>query len=744
MVKNKSVFSSGRDSIVDEYTFSFEGDYNLLFRLIAPSDGENPWTIEYLIQSQADPSLVYSLEKVRKGKSVPPQTILVAMQKLAAAASVTRFVSAKTTGQLILTNQDAYEFLKYDSFKLKEAGFAVQIPKQFELDQKPIKLNIDVRNWAKYTIGKTVGDSMLEFDYTASIGGELMSPEEFKRIVESKSHLAFVKEKWVEINPEDAQRLFRLIKTKRTGAIRDLLTDGLTLAESNIQITVTHGGKSFESVIQAISDSEHTHEFNPPASFKGTLRSYQERGLAWLGLMSKLGLGALLADDMGLGKTVQIIAHIIRCFERTRAPVLIICPTSVIGNWSHEFERFVPSIKVKIHHGSSRSTGNSFKDLVKECDVLITSYALSRRDQDELRGIAWEMLILDEAQNIKNPIAKQTEILKSLTAKSRIALTGTPIENRISDIWSIMEFLNPGYLPEWSRFKELFAKPIEIDNNHLKKAALKTAIAPFILRRLKTDKSVITDLPKKIEKKQWCYLTPEQATLYQATVDASLKEIKEQGVPSQKLAIFAAITKLKQICNHPANFLKDSHDLGDRSGKVERLRDLILQIVASGESCLIFSQYQEMGALLYKNLKKELGIPIFFIHGGVSRKDRDKAVAEFQADDATPKMMILSLKAGGTGLNLTRATQVIHFDRWWNPAVENQATDRAYRIGQKSNVFVHKFVTKGTIEERIETILTKKSDLADSMLASGESVLARMSVEQIKDMFTLRNSSEEE
>ena len=292
-------------------------------------------------------------------------------------------------------------------------------------------------------------------------------------------------------------------------------------------------------------------------------------------------------------------------------------------------------------------------------------------------------MVLDEAQNIKNPIAKQTEILNNINTKSRIALTGTPIENRISDIWSIMEFLNPGYLPEWEKFKEIFARPIESDNDAQKRTALKTALAPFILRRLKTDKSIITDLPDKIEKKEWCYLTNEQATLYQATVDASLKDIKEQEAPQQKLAIFAAITKLKQICNHPSNFLKDSHELGNRSGKIERLRDLLGQITAAGESCLIFSQYAEMGALLHQNLKKEIDAPVLFIHGGVPRKTREELVAEFQQDDGKPRIMILSLKAGGTGLNLTRATQVIHFDRWWNPAVENQATDRAYRIGQK-------------------------------------------------------------
>lgn len=744
MAQRRSVFLSGKDSISEDYRFSFEGNYNLLFRLTAPNDQENPWKIEYFIQSQTDLSIVYPLEKVRNKDSVPLQTSLAAIQKLAAASKVTRFATAATSQPLTLTNEEAYDFIKYESFKLKQAGFAVQIPTKFELGSKPIRLNIEVKDWSKYALGKTVGEGLLEFNYTASIGGQALSPEEFKHIVETKSHLAFVKEKWVEINPDDAERLAKLLGNKRRNTLRNTLAEGLTLAESGIETSVIHNGQAFDSVIQAISDTEHALNFKPPSCFVGTLRPYQERGLAWLGFMSRLGLGALLADDMGLGKTVQVIAHTINCLDNGLSPVLIVCPTSVIGNWSREFQRFAPAIRIRIHHGSSRSSGDGFRTEARKHDVIITSYALSRRDQEEMSSVEWGLVVLDEAQNIKNPIAKQTEILKSITTKSRIALTGTPIENRISDLWSIMEFLNPGYLPDWERFRELFAKPIELDRDNKKRLALKTALAPFILRRLKTDKSIIADLPDKIEKKEWCYLTNEQATLYQATVDASLKDIKRQEAPRQKLAIFAAITKLKQICNHPSNFLKDSHELGSRSGKIERLRDLIGQIVASGESCLIFSQYAEMGALLEKNLCKEVGIPVLFIHGGIPRKAREEAVAEFQQDDGKPRIMILSLKAGGTGLNLTRATQVIHFDRWWNPAVENQATDRAYRIGQKRNVIVHKFVTRGTIEERIEEILQHKSELSDSMLSSGESILAGMSVESLKEMFELRDWAEQD
>lgn len=742
MAHRRSVFISGKDSIIDDYKFSFGGEYNLLFRLIAPNDGETPWKIEYFIQSVEDPSLAYPLEKARGRDSVPLQVSLVAIQKLAAASKTTRFVTATSSKPLILTHEEAYEFIKYESFKLKEAGFAVQIPKKFELEQQPIKLNIEIKDWSQYTVGKTIGEGLLKFDYTASIAGQALSTEEFQRIVETKSHLAYVKDKWVEINPEDAERLARMIGKKPGKTIRAVMADGLLLAENGIETNVKRNGLPFDSIIHAISDDEHAQRPAFPDSFNGKLRPYQERGLTWLGFMSRIGLGALLADDMGLGKTVQVIAHTLNGPGDKSGPTLIVCPTSVIGNWSSEFQRFAPALRTKIHHGSSRSCGAGFIAETLNHDVIITSYALSRRDQEELSSVEWDLVVLDEAQNIKNPIAKQTEILKNITTKSRIALTGTPIENRISDIWSIMEFLNPGYLPGWEKFRETFARPIEADNDLRKKSALKTALSPFILRRLKTDRSIITDLPDKIEKKEWCHLTDEQATLYQATVNASLNEIKQQEAPKQKLAIFAAITKLKQICNHPANFLKDSHELGNRSGKIERLRDLLGQITTAGESCLIFSQYAEMGELLHKNLTKEIGIPILFIHGGIPRRSREETVAEFQKDDGKPRIMILSLKAGGTGLNLTRATQVIHFDRWWNPAVENQATDRAYRIGQKRNVIVHKFVTKGTIEERIEEILQRKSELSDSMLASGESILAGMSVESLKEMFTLRNWEE--
>ncbi len=770
----RSIFASGMNSISDRFRFNTSDDYNLLFRLSLPTktdDAEtknNNWKLEFFMQSRTDPSMIYPLEQA--SSSLNPILKLCTAKKLVEASKVSGFTASGADlrkGTRKLTTEEAYLFLKQDAYTLREAGFAVQIPKNLDAGNRMLGagtkpgISFIIKNTLVASGGSLSSQKLLAFDPAISLGGLLMSPEEFEEIAKNKAHLVQVKDKWVEINPEDAFKVMELIeKTKdaKTHSPADFIRFGLLAAGDGIETDFLVGDEKnpmrFDSVLDAMQtdgigrNDKDTQKFMTlcePVGFCGNLRPYQKRGLGWLNFLTRFGFGALLADDMGLGKTVQVIAHCIMQTARGTRPILIVCPTSVIGNWQDEFSRFAPKMRMVVHHGSDRHDGVDFERELAKADVLITSYSLAWRDVEEFDSLEWGMVVLDEAQNIKNPFTKQARHIKKLRTKIRIALTGTPIENRLSELWSIMEFLNPGYLPPWEEFREKFARPIESDLDEGRKMALRRAISPFLLRRLKCDKSIIADLPDKNEFTEWCLLTPEQATLYRAVVDSMLKKIETEEGPKRKIAIFAAITKLKQICNHPANFLKDSAELGERSGKVERLRELLETIIENGESALVFSQYTEMAELLYKNMETEFNSAtstkrahFSYLHGGLGRKQRDELVREFQDKKDKPKIFFLSLKAGGTGLNLTKAANVIHFDRWWNPAVENQATDRAYRIGQKKNVFVYKLTTKGTIEERIEEMLKRKKELADSIIGSGESILAKLDTGKLREMFELR------
>jgi SNF2 family DNA or RNA helicase len=412
---------------------------------------------------------------------------------------------------------------------------------------------------------------------------------------------------------------------------------------------------------------------------------------------------------------------------------------SVAGNWQKELERFAPSLRVLVHHGQNRRTGTGFLQEAAEKDVVITTYALAQRDEEDLSAVTWSHVILDEAQNIKNQTARQTQSIKRLSSGQKIALTGTPVENRLSELWSIMDFLNPGYLGSFQSFCKNFSLPIEKYKNKRSSETLRTIIQPFILRRLKNDSTIIQDLPEKMEMRVNYNLTAEQASLYAAVVEEMLSRIESLQGMERRGQILAALTKLKQICNHPALFLQDGSHLAGRSGKLSRLEEMLYEVLAGGDSALIFTQYAAMGAMLRHHLQEKLGVEALFLHGGTSRKQRDDMVSRFQAGGSP--IFILSLKAGGSGLNLTAASHVFHFDRWWNPAVENQATDRAFRIGQKKRVFVHKFVCLGTLEERIDRMIEEKKALAEAVIGTGESWLTELSNEALRDMLSLRRDA---
>jgi non-specific serine/threonine protein kinase len=496
-------------------------------------------------------------------------------------------------------------------------------------------------------------------------------------------------------------------------------------------------------------DADDRIEARPtPARFNGTLRPYQERGLAWLWFLQRYGLGACLADDMGLGKTAQLLALMV--LEREEAPpeagepgarpgaTLLVCPMSLVGNWQRETERFAPDLAVHVHHGAGRKVGASLVAAAEKADLVITTYSLLARDQRYLAQIPWGRVALDEAQNVKNPLSLAGRAARALPAAARVALTGTPVENRLLELWSLMDFLNPGLLGSEATFRHRFAVPVERYGDEAAAATLKRLTGPFLLRRLKTDRSIIADLPDKIEMHVLCNLTREQASLYRAVVDDMLDRIEKAKTGIERMGVISAsMMRLKQVCNHPAHFLRDGSRLdGSRSGKLARLEEVLEEVTAAGERALVFTQFAEMGTLLQRHLSELLGVELPFLYGAVGKRQREEMVDLFQSDGGPP-VLILTLKAGGVGLNLTAANHVVHYDRWWNPAVEDQATDRAFRIGQERNVQVRKFVCVGTLEERIDAMIEAKRDLAQRIVGSGEARLTDLTLSELRDLVAL-------
>ncbi|MFP5579672.1 MAG: DEAD/DEAH box helicase, partial [Acidimicrobiia bacterium] len=442
--------------------------------------------------------------------------------------------------------------------------------------------------------------------------------------------------------------------------------------------------------------------------------------------------------DMGLGKTAQVIATFLA--EPVDAPTLVVCPVSVLGNWSRELERFAPALDVMVHHGPGRSQGHdaTFAERAAGHDVVLTTYSLVPRDIGDLTSVHWGRVVLDEAQQIKNPSTALARAVRQLGTPRRLALTGTPVENRLAELWSIMQFLNPGLLGSMASFTRDFAGPIERDDDEDATERLQRLVAPFLLRRLKTDKTIIDDLPDKIEQTEHCPLTREQASLYQAVVDDLLRAAESEEGIGLSGAILSGIAKLKQVCNHPAHFLGDRSALAGRSGKLDRVEELLDEIVDAGDKVLCFTQFAEWGELLVPHLTRRYGTEPLWLHGGVPRRRREQMIRRFDDPDGPP-IFLLSLKAGGTGLNLTAASHVIHLDRWWNPAVEDQATDRAYRIGQRRSVLVHKLVSAGTIEERIDELITAKRALAQRVVGTGEQWITKLDTDALREAVALRN-----
>jgi SNF2 family DNA or RNA helicase len=490
-----------------------------------------------------------------------------------------------------------------------------------------------------------------------------------------------------------------------------------------------------------------------PEGFSGQLRPYQERGLGWLAFLHRFDQGACLADDMGLGKTIQLLAFLqhLKAEDELKRPVLLVAPTSVLTNWKREAAGFTPELGVHEHYGPRRpSSPEALKKALKGVDLMLTSYGLLQRDSELLESVDWQGVVIDEAQAIKTPTAKQSMAARDLArpgklSRFRIALTGTPVENRVSELWALMDFLNPKVLGDEPFFRQRYRLPIERYGDMASLRDLKARVGPFILRRLKTDKSIISDLPEKVELSEWVGLSPEQKKLYNKTVEASLDAIARAPLGQKHGQVLALLTKLKQICNHPALALKEDADaaahsatgFSSRSAKVQRLEEILEEVIEAGDRALLFTQFAEWGHLLKAYLERKWRQEVPFLYGSTSKNERQAMVDRFQDDPRGPQLFLLSLKAGGVGLNLTRASHVFHIDRWWNPAVENQATDRAYRIGQQNRVMVHKFITSGSVEEKIDRMIREKSKLAAEIVGSGEEWLGGLEVSQLRDLVAL-------
>lgn len=475
-------------------------------------------------------------------------------------------------------------------------------------------------------------------------------------------------------------------------------------------------------------------EGEPDPAFTGTLRPYQRRGLGWLQFLARIGFGGCLADDMGLGKTPTTLAHL----AGRPGPHLVLCPLSVVRNWQSEAARFWPLARVVVHHGTTRDRGGELAAAVGAADLVITTYGLAVRDAEELGAVEWSTVVLDEAQAVKNSHTNAARMVRKLRAAQKVALTGTPVENRLGELWAILDVVNPGLLGSERQFHDRWTIPIERHGEEEVAAQLRKLTGPFVLRRTKADRSLVPDLPDKVEQLAWASLTREQATMYQSVVDQLLAEAEASEGMKRRGLVLAALTRLKQICNHPAQAAGDGSKLAGRSGKLARFDELLADLLDAGERALVFTQYREMGLLLQRHIAATAGIDVPFLHGGVARSTRDKMVDQFQAGTGAP-VLLVSLKAGGTGLNLTNASRVIHYDRWWNPAVEDQATDRAWRIGQTRSVFVHKLVCQGTIEERIAELIDDKRRLAGMVIGagSGEAWLSELSTSDLRDLVVL-------
>lgn len=642
-----------------------------------------------------------------------------------------RLIAGKGVGTLQFNSEDFTEILLKILPTIRLFGIKIQLPKALQKLLRPkLSMTLDSEDDGKVGASSIISlETMLQFRWEVAVGDEHIDTQTFVKMIENYRGLVKIKDQYAYFDEKEIKTLLEKLKNPPTLDSNDLLQTALTEEYDGTGVTLT---KSAQKWMKSLLKNEAVPL---PERLTAHLRPYQQRGYEWLYKNARLGMGSLIADDMGLGKTLQVITALLKmkqegAFKKLKG--LVVVPTTLLTNWSKEISKFAPELRLHIYHGSGRSMAP-----LSEADLLLTTYGVIRSEEESLSRQRWAVMVIDEAQNIKNPNTAQTKAVKKMKSGIKIAMSGTPVENRMAEYWSIFDFANKGYLGSLKKFVSAYAIPIEIDRDQHALDKFKRVTEPFILRRVKTDKKIIQDLPDKIEIDQTCTLTGEQAALYQSVVDQALRGIEGQkdGFKRSGL-IFKMMTALKQICNHPTHYLKKGGAQPEASGKTLLLLDLTQQILENGEKTLLFTQYEEMGTLLQTMFREQMKLEVPFLHGGISRKNRDEMVEDFQTNRST-RILILSLKAGGTGLNLTAANNVIHYDLWWNPAVEAQATDRAFRIGQTKNVLVHRFITQSSFEEKINKLIQNKRELANLTVTDGETWLGDLSNSDLRELVKL-------
>ncbi|MFC8015605.1 DEAD/DEAH box helicase [Streptomyces cinereoruber] len=712
------------------------------------------------LRSLADPTVLADAAHLWSGQATAPElfgpraqvdTLLTLRRAARAWPPAARLLEAAAPTGLELSDEEAQALLGEAAENLAAAGVAVHWPKELVRELTAAGVLEPARRKGTQSSAESFLSSggLLDFRWRVALGDQELTEEELERLVQAHRPIVRLRDQWVVVDPELVRRLRQAQQTKTSSltaidALGAALTGSIEVDGEHVQVTA--GGALEELRSKIANPDADTPETGaaptpqgPPKALAATLRDYQLRGLDWLHTMTSLGLGACLADDMGLGKTITLIALHLRRQEHqaTAGPALVVCPTSLLGNWEREIQRFAPDSEVRRFHGPDRSLEDL--DDTAKAGFVLTTYGTMRRDTERLAQQPWSLLVADEAQHVKNPHAHTAQALRQIPSRGRVALTGTPVENNLSELWSLLDWTTPGLLGTLTSFRDRYAKAVEGDRDEQAAARLAALVRPFLLRRRKSDPGIAPELPPKTETDQPVSLTKEQVSLYETLVRELMTEIQQRQGIARRGLVMKLLTGLKQVCNHPAQFLKEPANakLPGRSGKLELLDELLDAVLAEDGSALVFTQYVTMGRLIERHLA-DRGVNALFLHGAITVKRREEMVDAFQSGEK--KVFLLSLKAAGTGLNLTRAGHVIHYDRWWNPAVEDQATDRAYRIGQTQPVQVHKLIAEGTVEDKVAEMLRQKRELADAVLGSGEAAFSELSDSELAELVTLRRT----